>query len=624
MCSSPAAQCKAVTMDVLIREFVDEACSLLDEVEAALSLRAPLRQEMTPIIHRALHTIKGNAGLLSLADVATAAHEAETAFDAIQANSAALETFDVAVLRLRSTILSLANPEAEPSTRSSVGASVRVGSERLDQIHRDAFELILWRNRFAETLKQHSDQQWREPLQQLTRVVNDLQSNVSAAMLRKLDHTWSTLPRMMREAAALHGIRVEMECIGGDTEVDRATADIIVDCVVHLARNCVAHGIEAADERLSKGKPVDGQIKLCAWQTDTHTLVSVGDDGRGLAQPVQQAFEPGCSTAVGVSELAGRGEGLSIVKRLIERAGGTVGIESARGAGTLVTLRIPHSANVVECLLIAVGDQRFAVPYRQLTEIVPSSNSDTNPRLKHLPIVDLRERLAAKGGRQCVPKIAICDAAGVAVKFDDVLHSDKLVVLPTPKPLAGISHIGGVAMLGDGMPVIVLHVPGLVKGHDLPLSCEAANAVQDNASGLRRWPLLASEKKALPLSGAEHGRNVVLLCDPHDQLDVLLRPVVEATGLQLETCVQKIPPDFTAYLAVILDLQDQSDGWLELVKARLGACQGAPTVIAVAGQPDAAIRRVARWLGVSSLINAFDRRRLLNLLTQSSVDGMAA
>ncbi|MCP4899678.1 MAG: hypothetical protein GY906_22150, partial [bacterium] len=218
------------------------------------------------------------------------------------------------------------------------------------------------------------------------RVSDELQSSVRTLRMVRIEGLRTLLNRSLREACRDTGRDAVLKISGGNTEVDRAVLEQLRDPLVHLLRNAVAHGIEPPDERRTAGKSQKATVELSARSAGSWVEISVADDGRGidatrvrsraleLKNATQQEletvddsaalnflFEPGFSTAEEVSELAGRGVGLDIVKSHLMRLGGEASIESQPGAGTQVLLRVPLTRLTTSGIIIRVGDQLFAL-----------------------------------------------------------------------------------------------------------------------------------------------------------------------------------------------------------------------------------------------------------------------
>jgi len=194
-------------------------------------------------------------------------------------------------------------------------------------------------------------------------LLDDLEEAVAALARAPVRELFDRLARPARDLARRWGLRVRLECVGGDIELDRAALQALRAPLVHLVRNAIAHGIEPPAERLAAGKPPEGTIGLRCYLSGEEAVIEVSDDGRGLdrrsllervsaqsaaAPPLDDArlfallLEGGISTVETSTELAGRGVGLGAVAESVRALGGTLNLESVKGRGARFTVRLPR------------------------------------------------------------------------------------------------------------------------------------------------------------------------------------------------------------------------------------------------------------------------------------------
>jgi chemosensory pili system protein ChpA (sensor histidine kinase/response regulator) len=231
-------------------------------------------------------------------------------------------------------------------------------------------------------------------IDEFTKLAHHLQDEFTAARMVPIGTLYSRLSRAVRDAAQSAGKQVELDFVGNETELDNNIIQQISDPLVHLVRNSVAHGIERTDARLSAGKPEAGKVSLRAYHRGNHIYIEVEDDGGGIEyERVKQSaverglvsgetadrlterdlremlFHPGFSTAPAKTELAGRGVGLDVVRANLNALNGEVEIESARGAGTKFTLKVPLTLIISPALFVRCGGVSFALPLAVVEEI---------------------------------------------------------------------------------------------------------------------------------------------------------------------------------------------------------------------------------------------------------------
>jgi two-component system chemotaxis sensor kinase CheA len=298
------------------------------------------------------------------------------------------------------------------------------------------------------------------------------------------------LPRVVRAVAQASGREVELLLEGEDVTIDRSLVELLADPLLHLTRNAVDHGIEPPEARLSAGKPRRGTLRVSAARRTGQVRVRVSEDGRGIDRgrvleravqrgmvtPDQAAqmtreevfallFRPGFSTAETVTETSGRGVGLDVVQDAIRRAGGTVEIASQPGQGTSFTLLLPLTAAVQPVLLVEVAGHPYALPAARVEAVLDAGTAAGCEVLSLAELVG--DRLVPRHGDAAAP--AATSGAVVIVKsggrsfgllVDRVQRRTDLLLRPLHPALAALPGIGGVGVLGNGEPVVVLEPDG--------------------------------------------------------------------------------------------------------------------------------------------------------------------
>mgnify|MGYP005813972833 CR=1 FL=1 len=292
------------------------------------------------------------------------------------------------------------NAVAHPSTAAAATPeSLRVDVALLDQMMNLIGELVVDRTRLAATLQPLGElataAALREVADHLARVTEDLQELVTRSRMQPLASIFRRVPRLLRDLEHSTGKELQVRLEGEETELDRVVATRITDPLVHLIRNAVDHGIETADVRRAAGKPKAGLITLRAWRQENTIRIAVSDDGAGIdtdkvrvravsrrlvdaetaaklseQELIDFIFHPGFSTSDQVTEISGRGVGMDIVRKSVERIGGQVSVDSVRGAGTTVTLTLPLTLAILRALLVEASGTPFAIPLTAIDEVV--------------------------------------------------------------------------------------------------------------------------------------------------------------------------------------------------------------------------------------------------------------
>lgn len=299
---------------------------------------------------------------------------------------------------------------------------------------------------------------------------------------------FARLPRVVRAVAQASGKDVDLILEGEDVTIDRSLVELLADPLLHLTRNAVDHGIETPDIRQAAGKPPRAVLRVSARRRTGQVHVQVTDDGRGIDHDkvvaravargvITQAqaermtteeakallFRPGFSTAETVTETSGRGVGLDVVQDAARRAGGTVEIESALGEGTTFTLRLPLTAAVQPVLLVEVAGHPYALPAARVDAVL---EGDATPGCDVLRLSDLLGLPESRSPRQGGIVLLKSGGRNFGLLVDRVQRRTDLLLRPLHPALAGLPGIGGVGVLGNGDPVIVLEPDGIAPaGH---------------------------------------------------------------------------------------------------------------------------------------------------------------
>lgn len=340
--------------------------------------------------------------------------------------------------------------------------------------------------------------QYDSLLQQQSRVSSELQDGLMRARMVPFDGLVPRLRRVVRQSGMDTGKQVHLTLEGTHGELDRNVLDRMVAPLEHMLRNSVAHGLEAPEQRRAAGKPEEGEVAIRLHREGSEIVLEVADDGAGLdreairrraidrgllaadAQPSEQEldnliFASGFSTADQVSQLAGRGVGMDVVRNEVRQLGGSVDIQSVRGQGVRFTLRLPQTLAVTQAVFVQIGETTFAVPVASVSGIGRLSRerfeaADSSYRYsgEDYPLYDLGSLVgqapARADGQDQVPLLLV--RAGdlrAAVAIDQVLGNREIVVKPVGLQIASVPGIYGATITGDGRVVVILDVAPLVR-----------------------------------------------------------------------------------------------------------------------------------------------------------------
>ncbi len=380
--------------------------------------------------------------------------------------------------------------------------TVRVDTARLDDIMNMVGELVLVRNRIINLGETIEENALSEAIGNLDLVTSNLQSAVMKTRMQPIKKVFGRFPRVVRDLARNLGKDIRLELEGEETDLDKNLVEALADPLVHLVRNACDHGIESPDERAKMGKPQHGTIRLSASQEGDHILLSIYDDGAGMDPDLlrQKAvekglmdedaasrlddrecfdliFQPGFSTKHIISDVSGRGVGMDVVKTKISSLNGTIVIDSQKGAGTNLMIKVPLTLAIMPTLMVMLGGQAFAFPLASVSEIFNLDLSQTNVvdgqmvvtvRNKPLPLFYLNEWLKpnqAPLSNTHNAHVVVVNLASQKVGFvvNKLLGQEEVVIKPLGAFLHGTPGMAGATITGDGRIALILDVPSLVQ-----------------------------------------------------------------------------------------------------------------------------------------------------------------
>ena len=345
------------------------------------------------------------------------------------------------------------------------------------------------------------------------KTVKNLQNNLLEASMLPIGELLAQFPRMVRDVAIREGKEVKLKLQGEKTLIDKAILDKLYDPLVHLVINAITHGIEAPDIRQYKNKSPQGTVIVTTYHQGNHTYIEIKDDGKGLdedkirqsviskdlaspneayqlslEQLAQFLFDSGFSTADKVSSLAGRGMGLSAVKRQINSLKGTVKVNSEFNIGTTFTIRLPLTLTIIKLLVFNIAGNLLAIPVDCLLSIVLADKQDIQIDGKkryyywqgqQVPIcpeallssysyprtVDPSKPLSGRNWQNShkIPLLLLSNGTDImALQIEQILMEQDLVIKPFGKAIAAPLSLIGCTVLGDGRLIPVLNSVTLV------------------------------------------------------------------------------------------------------------------------------------------------------------------
>jgi two-component system chemotaxis sensor kinase CheA len=401
-------------------------------------------------------------------------------------------------------------PEAEPAGGSNAGRTqaptaeakaVKVDTGKLDYLVDMAGELVI-----AQSMVRHDPDlvglkspRLQRNMAQLARITSELQKTSMSMRLVPIGQLFQRVARQVRDLARKMGKPAELEISGEETEIDRTIVEELADPLMHMVRNSLDHGIEDAPARLAAGKPPVARIGLRACHQAGHIVIEISDDGRGLdAQRIRAKalekgfanadhlpdsevfhliFEPGFSTAAQVTDVSGRGVGMDVVRKQIQKLRGHIEIQSTAGLGATFTLKVPLTLAIIDGLVVGVGAERYIVPLFAVREMFrPASESIFTVQSRKemvmvrgtlLPVVRLYRKFGATPRTEDLCQSLLIVAEGEGQRFclmvDELIGKQEAVIKSLGSTFKNIAGIAGGAILGDGRVGLILDLAGLIK-----------------------------------------------------------------------------------------------------------------------------------------------------------------
>ncbi|KAB7774724.1 Chemotaxis protein CheA [Xanthomonas sacchari] len=371
------------------------------------------------------------------------------------------------------------------------GGSIRVDADKLDRMIDLVGELIIAVASTGANAQRTGDAQLLESTSILAGLVEEVRESALQLRMVKIGGTFSRFHRVVHDVARELGKDIALVVNGEDTELDKSVVEKIADPLTHLVRNAMDHGIEPAEVRQARGKPVRGTVRLNAFHDSGSIVIQISDDGgglnrdrilakaleRGLIEPGRQLsdrevfaliFEPGFSTAEKVTNLSGRGVGMDVVKRNIAALRGSVDISSQQDVGTTISVRLPLTLAIINGFQVGVGKSVFVVPLdvvEECVEFAPNYQSEyIDLRGNVLPYVRLRSLFAIAGAPPARESIVVIRQGSqrFGLVVDTLLGEWQTVIKPLSKVFAQVKGISGSSILGSGGVALILDVPSLI------------------------------------------------------------------------------------------------------------------------------------------------------------------
>ncbi len=402
-------------------------------------------------------------------------------------------------------------PQAPGQARAAAKQSlISVSLTKLNSLMDLMGEIVITESMVTAMQDTHGDgldNRFSRATRQLRKLTDEMQETVMSLRMVPISGVFQKMNRIVRDMSKKLDKDVRLVLIGEETEVDRNIADSISDPIMHVVRNSMDHGIEQREDRLKTGKPATGTVTLSAKNTGGDIVVTIMDDGRGIDRNSVLAkakrlglmkkpeakysdrevydflLMPGFSTNEEVTEYSGRGVGMDVVKKNVEKVGGDVTIDSELGEGTKIVFKIPITLAILNGMKVSVGESMFILPVHSIRQSFKVNRENVLANTDMQEVIKLRDRFFPLIRLSRIYNIQdgtreICDGVVILVEthelsycilVDELICEQQVVVKPLPGYLKKYnvkkSGIEGCAILGDGSISLILDAHRLYMSH---------------------------------------------------------------------------------------------------------------------------------------------------------------
>ena len=339
---------------------------------------------------------------------------------------------------------------------------------------------------------------FRGTSQNLGRLTSDLHERVLQIRMVPISQIFSRFPRLVRDISKSLNKKIQLVIEGEDTELDKSVIEDLLDPLIHCVRNSVDHGIESIDDRKAAGKEEEGHILLSARNEGNMIVIEIQDDGRGIdvesvrSKAIERGiihpsknlsdieafnliFEPGFSTAKSVTSISGRGVGLDVVRKQIEKLNGNVSVWSEKGTGTRFTIKLPLTLAIIQGLLVQVGEEIYAIPITSVIdshrirpeEIKMIDNYEVfNVREDVISLLRLNRLFKIQTSEQREYQFVVIVGSGdkkMGLMVDTLIGEEDVVIKPLRDSYTNAPGIAGATILGDGTVSLIIDVSQLLE-----------------------------------------------------------------------------------------------------------------------------------------------------------------
>lgn len=433
------------------------------------------------------------------------------------------------------------------------------GDEEHGEIQGSSNEAINFCRRFYKKLEKFTIG-FDSSIENINLLINEIQVKIMGIRMLPISTIFDNFPRAVRDMAKSFHKEVDFQISGGDTHIDKKILEEIGDPLVHMIRNAIDHGIEMPKERVKRGKPARGILKLSAYHQAGRIVVEMEDDGQGinteeirkiaLKKTILQShiiekmdeddiisliFQPGFSTKTFITDISGRGIGMNVVKSNIEKLHGSIDISTKPGKGTKMSLSLPLTLATTRALMVQTADQILAIPITSVEQTLRISREEVRSVggkdaimvNKHIiPIISLSGVLGWNSNGSDTSKdskskmeavILFFGSRRVVFKVDELIGELEIVIKSLGSHLNNVENFSGSTIMGSGDVVLIVDVPQLIT------------SARENEG------IISTKRVKTEAEKVEEQILNILAVDDQMTILQLERSILEAAGYNVET-----------------------------------------------------------------------------------------
>jgi two-component system, chemotaxis family, sensor kinase CheA len=375
-------------------------------------------------------------------------------------------------------------------------SSIRVSSEKLDELINLVSELVTRQAGLSLISESINNKDLLTIAEDIEKISRRLRDSTFGIRLIPVDNMVTRFQRLVRELSQELNKEIIFQTEGTDTELDKSIIEGLIDPLMHIIRNSIDHGIETAEERISKKKPAKGKILLKAFYSGANVFIQVSDDGKGIdtsgvykhalkagliqdnsdlsdKELLDLIFLPGFTTASSITKVSGRGVGMDVVKRKISALRGEVSIQTKKNLGTTITIKLPLTLSIIDGLLVKINETFYVIPLSAVKkcfefkheQLVNAVNNLIYVNDGHIPFAYLRKEFNINSKAPDIEQVVVIEFEdsqfGLAV--DEVVGEYQAVLKSLGKMFGDQDVISGATILGDGTVALVMDTNNIIN-----------------------------------------------------------------------------------------------------------------------------------------------------------------